>query len=94
MQLEKGRNAEYWRDITTVVEDELHKLRRLEGGACGADSRGRSSATISQSVMQSVAETLKGKTYNQLAALERQVSSHWQFSFSFSLKISQNQKKQ
>ncbi|VDP91786.1 unnamed protein product [Echinostoma caproni] len=73
MELEKGRNAEYWRDITTVVEDELHKLRRLAGGACGADSRGRSSATISQSVMQSVAETLKGKTYTQLAALERQI---------------------
>ncbi|KAF6774744.1 hypothetical protein AHF37_05648 [Paragonimus kellicotti] len=79
MELEKGRNAEYWRDITTVVEDELNKLRRLEdasagvSGAYGADSRGRSSASISQSVMQSVAETLKGKTYNQLAALERQV---------------------
>ncbi|KAF5398142.1 Cactin protein cactus binding domain C terminal [Paragonimus heterotremus] len=79
MELEKGRNAEYWRDITTVVEDELNKLRRLEdasagvSGAYGADSRGRSSASISQSVMQSVAETLKGKTYNQLAALERQI---------------------
>ncbi|CAH8856422.1 unnamed protein product [Trichobilharzia szidati] len=79
MELEKGRNAEYWRDITTVVEDELNKLRRLEentgvAGACGADTRGRSSATISQSVMQSVAETLKGKTYNQLAALEKQIA--------------------
>ncbi|TNN13632.1 Cactin [Schistosoma japonicum] len=79
IELEKGRNAEYWRDITTVVEDELNKLRRLEensgvAGACGADTRGRSSATISQSVMQSVAETLKGKTYNQLAALEKQIA--------------------
>ncbi|OON19879.1 hypothetical protein X801_04245 [Opisthorchis viverrini] len=79
MQLEKGRNAEYWRDITTVAEDELNKLRRAENdsaglsAAYGADSRGRSSASISQSVMQSVAETLKGKTYNQLAALERQI---------------------
>lgn len=79
MELEKGCNAEYWRDITTVVEDELNKLRRLEensgvAGACGADTRGRSSATISQSVMQSVAETLKGKTYNQLSALEKQIA--------------------
>ncbi|CAH8548082.1 unnamed protein product [Heterobilharzia americana] len=79
MELEKGRNAEYWRDITTVVEDELNKLRRLEentgvAGACGADTRGRSSAKISQSVMQSVAETLKDKTYSQLAALEKQIA--------------------
>ncbi|CAH8544730.1 unnamed protein product [Dicrocoelium dendriticum] len=79
MELEKGRNAEYWRDITTVVEDELQKLRRLEDPTAGmnapygADSRGRTSATISQSVMQSVAETLKGKTYQQLAALEKKI---------------------
>lgn len=28
---EKGKNLDYWNDITVIVEDELHKLRKLEG---------------------------------------------------------------
>lgn len=30
MELEKGKNFDYWNDITILVEDELHKLRKLE----------------------------------------------------------------
>ena len=30
MQLEQARNAEYWRDITIIAEDELGKLRKLD----------------------------------------------------------------
>lgn len=30
MELEKGKNFEYWNDITVIVEDELHKMRRLQ----------------------------------------------------------------
>jgi hypothetical protein len=29
-ELERGRNLDYWNDITVIVEDELHKLRKLE----------------------------------------------------------------
>ena len=29
-RLEKGNNAEYWMDITVIVKDELHKLRKLD----------------------------------------------------------------
>ena len=29
-RLEKGNNADYWQDITVIVEDELHKLRKLD----------------------------------------------------------------
>ena len=30
MELEKGKNLDYWNDITVLVNDELHKLRKLE----------------------------------------------------------------
>jgi len=30
MELEKGKNFEYWNDITVIVEDELHKMRRIQ----------------------------------------------------------------
>lgn len=30
MELEKGKNLDYWNDITILVEDELQKLRKLE----------------------------------------------------------------
>ena len=30
MRLEKDKNMDYWRDITVIVEDELHKLRKLD----------------------------------------------------------------
>ncbi|KAL7062389.1 hypothetical protein AAHC03_0566 [Spirometra sp. Aus1] len=81
MELEKGQNVEYWRDITVVVEDELRKLRQIEafssngrggGGETSAANRNQM-MNISQSVLQSVAATLKGKSYSQLEALERQI---------------------
>ncbi|VDN13753.1 unnamed protein product [Dibothriocephalus latus] len=80
MELEKGQNVEYWRDITVVVEDELRQLRQTEvssssarGGGGETSAAARSSMmNISQSVLQSVAATLKGKSYSQLEALERQ----------------------
>ena len=30
LELEQGKNTEYWRDIVTVTEDELQKLKKLE----------------------------------------------------------------
>jgi len=30
MELEKGKNFDYWNDITVIVEDELHKMKRLQ----------------------------------------------------------------
>lgn len=30
MELEKGKNLDYWNDITILVEDELQKLRKFE----------------------------------------------------------------
>lgn len=30
MELEKGKNFDYWNDITILVEDELHKLKKMK----------------------------------------------------------------
>lgn len=29
-ELERGKNLDYWNDITVIVEDELHKLRKMD----------------------------------------------------------------
>lgn len=68
MELERGQNVEYWRDMTVIVEDELRRLKQDE------DAEGRqASSSISSPVLKSVADTLKSKTYAQLSALEKQV---------------------
>lgn len=41
MELEQGKNADFWRDMTIITEDEISKLRKLEAsgkgpGNCGA----------------------------------------------------------
>lgn len=35
-ELEKGNNSDYWNDLTVIVEDELHKLRKIAGEAQSA----------------------------------------------------------
>lgn len=30
MELERGKNLDYWNDITVLVEDELNKLKKME----------------------------------------------------------------
>ena len=35
LELEEGKNADYWRDIITVTEDELQKLRKLDAANKG-----------------------------------------------------------
>ena len=35
LELEEGKNADYWRDIITVTEDEQRKLRKLDTGSSG-----------------------------------------------------------
>ncbi|VDK25450.1 unnamed protein product [Taenia asiatica] len=71
MELEKGQNVEYWRDMTVIVEDELRRLKQDEDAEGGGGRH--TSVNISNSVLKSVANTLKSKTYAQLAALERQI---------------------
>ena len=35
LELEQGKNTDYWRDIVTVTTDELNKLRKLESTSKG-----------------------------------------------------------
>lgn len=69
MELEKGQNVEYWRDMTVIVEDELRRLKQEE--AAEGDAGRCTSGSISSSVLKLVADTLKSGTYSQLAALEK-----------------------
>ena len=38
-RLEKGNNCEYWEDITVIVKDELHKLRKRDRRTGKMDKR-------------------------------------------------------
>ncbi|KAG5894950.1 hypothetical protein JTB14_023299 [Gonioctena quinquepunctata] len=73
-ELERGKNLDYWNDITVIVEDELQKLRKIEKQNdfdMGLNRR----EGIHQSVASDVTSVFKGKTAVQLAALEKQIES-------------------
>ena len=35
MELEQGKNVDFWRDMTIITEDEIIKLRKLEASGKG-----------------------------------------------------------
>ncbi|KAG8241557.1 hypothetical protein J6590_084488 [Homalodisca vitripennis] len=74
IELEKGKNLDYWNDITVIVEDELHKLRKLEKQTEYEVAVGRREG-IHQCVAQDVAAVFKGKTASQLQALQSQIEN-------------------
>lgn len=39
MELEQGKNADFWRDMTIITEDEIAKLRKLEASGKGPGNR-------------------------------------------------------
>ena len=70
-RLEKGCNADYWQDITVIVEDELHKLRKLDsrtGSMYEAAVERREG--INKAVSTDVQNVFKGKSVEQLEALQ------------------------
>ena len=75
--LELGINAEYWRDITIVTEDELKKLQKLDKNS--REHVGDRREGISQAVLQDVTGLFKGKTYEQLIQLEDSIKKKIQF---------------
>ncbi|MEQ2313859.1 hypothetical protein AMECASPLE_006177 [Ameca splendens] len=66
MELEQGKNVDFWRDMTTITEDEISKLRKLEASEKGPGDRREGINTAVSTDVQSV---FKGKTYSQLQAL-------------------------
>jgi len=73
-ELEKGTNLEYWNDLTVIVEDELHKLRKLQRESEYDVALGRREG-IHKSVAADVASVFKGKTAGQLEQLQKQIES-------------------
>ncbi|KAK6643576.1 hypothetical protein RUM43_005086 [Polyplax serrata] len=73
-ELEKGKNLDYWNDITIIVEDELNKLRKLQKQSDYEVAVGRREG-IHQSVASEVALVFKGKTASQLKALQQQIET-------------------
>ncbi|KAI8481879.1 hypothetical protein Bbelb_404110 [Branchiostoma belcheri] len=72
MELEQGKNADFWKDMTVIAEDELNKLKKLEQtqrGESGVDRR----EGINVSVTTDVVNIFHGKTFGQLVALQQQI---------------------
>ncbi|XP_060073611.1 splicing factor Cactin-like [Ylistrum balloti] len=72
LELEEGKNADYWRDIITVTKDELNKLKKLDTSQREFHDRREG---INESVNVEVAGIFKGKTTSQLVALEVQMKN-------------------
>jgi len=73
-RLEKGANCDYWEDITVIVEDELHKLRKLDrrtGSVYEAAVERREG--INKAVSTDVQQVFKGKTVEQLEKLQESI---------------------
>ncbi|XP_034360892.2 splicing factor Cactin [Arvicanthis niloticus] len=66
LKLEQGKNMDFWRDMTTITEDEIAKLRKLEAPGKGP---GEHREGINASVSSDVQSVFKGKTYNQLQVI-------------------------
>ncbi|XP_028986597.1 splicing factor Cactin [Betta splendens] len=72
MELEQGKNVDFWRDMTTITEDEISKLRKLEASGKGPGDRREG---INTAVSTDVQGVFKGKTYSQLQALHLNIES-------------------
>lgn len=70
--LEQGKNVDFWRDMTTITEDEISKLRKLEASGKGPGDRREG---INTAVSIDVQTVFKGKTYSQLQALHLNIET-------------------
>ncbi|XP_006754136.1 PREDICTED: cactin [Myotis davidii] len=66
MELEQGKNVDFWRDMTIITEDEISKLRKLEASGKGPGERREG---VNTSVSSDVQLVFKGKTYSQLQVI-------------------------
>jgi len=75
-RLEKGNNAEYWQNITVIVKDELHKLRKQDsrtGSQYEAALERREG--INKTVQTDVHSIFKGKSVEQLEQLQKHIEA-------------------
>ncbi|NXJ81515.1 CATIN protein, partial [Trogon melanurus] len=73
MELEQGKNVDFWRDMTIITEDEIAKLRKLEASGKGGPGERRDG--VNASVSSDVQSVFKGKTYIQLQVLYQGIES-------------------
>ncbi|XP_029469953.1 cactin [Rhinatrema bivittatum] len=66
MELEQGKNVDFWRDMTTITEEEISKLRKLQTSGKGPGERREG---VNTSVSSDVQSVFKGKTYIQLQVI-------------------------
>ncbi|XP_074640523.1 splicing factor Cactin-like [Tubulanus polymorphus] len=71
IELEEGKNVDYWKDITIVAKDELGKLRKMDPAVRDMVANRREG--INTSVIEDVASIFRGKSHNQLMALKKQM---------------------
>jgi hypothetical protein len=77
-QQKSGKNLQnydeqYWKDITTITEDELAKLRKLSSQLYNDQRIDDRREGINSAVFQDVNETFKNKTPQQLEQLEQRI---------------------
>lgn len=46
MELEQGKNVDFWRDMTIITEDEIAKLRKLEASGKGGPGKHEPTAGV------------------------------------------------
>nr|CAB3226592.1 cactin [Phallusia mammillata] len=75
IELEQGKNADFWRDITVVTEDELQTLRKIQAEDEGHSARDTRREGINKAVTTDVAAMFRSKTHSQLIALRQQINA-------------------
>uniref|UniRef100_A0A182MQF5 Splicing factor Cactin n=1 Tax=Anopheles culicifacies TaxID=139723 RepID=A0A182MQF5_9DIPT len=70
-ELEKGKNLDFWTDLTIIVDDEIHKLRKVEAEKQRIAAGRREG--IHQSVAKDVTQIFRGKTAQQLEELKKKI---------------------
>ncbi len=53
MELEQGKNVDFWRDMTTITEDEISKLRKLEASGKGPGDVMTCTITVTLCIVES-----------------------------------------
>lgn len=72
IEVEQGKNEEFWSDMTVLAGSELERLAKLEPDG---DKAGQRREGINESVRGDVSSIFKGKSYMQLLELQKQIES-------------------
>ncbi|CAK8689560.1 splicing factor Cactin-like [Clavelina lepadiformis] len=75
MELEQGKNVEFWKDMTVVTEDELQTLKKIMAEGDGSTTRDTRREGINKAVNSDVAALFRSKTHTQLLALKNSISA-------------------